>query len=86
MSFEEEKKKVLRDYLFKLNPYYYKVGLIKILDLINENPSYYTTSSCSGRITIDIFYGEKKRDHIWLFKKHDLFSFEEFFNVLLKIK
>ncbi len=41
-----------------------------LVDLINSNENYYTTSSCSGRIVL-LNLGERKNECEWLFVSHD---------------
>jgi tRNA wybutosine-synthesizing protein 3 len=59
--------------------------IIDLLELINSLDNYYTTSSCAGRVSIDLIKGEKKINHLWLFKTHSLFDFESFREVFRKI-
>lgn len=43
--------------------------ILKLVNQINSNPNYYTTSSCSGRIVL-IKEG-KKQENAFLFRSHD---------------
>ena len=47
----------------------------ELLDIINKNPNYYTTSSCSGRIVL--IDGEKKGESTWRFVSHENVSYDE---------
>ena len=42
-----------------------------LIDLINSNHNFYTTSSCSGRIALIAKKSEKKIDAEWLFISHN---------------
>lgn len=55
----------------------------KLIELINSKESYYTTSSCSGRI---VFIKEKptKEPGLFLWMKHDRTSFKELKNEIKK--
>ncbi|MEM3113203.1 MAG: tRNA wybutosine-synthesizing 3 family protein [Candidatus Pacearchaeota archaeon] len=57
----------------------------KLCDLINKNPNYYTTSSCSGRIVL-IKESKEKTEDLFLFVSHDLVKFEELKKELAGIK
>ncbi|HIH39066.1 hypothetical protein J4460_08155 [Candidatus Woesearchaeota archaeon] len=49
-----------------------------VLDYLNKQPDYYTTSSCSGRILVmSIPRGGKKNEVEWLFVSHDPVKAEE---------
>jgi len=53
-----------------------KIGKIdkrikNLLDKINSNPHYYTTSSCSGRIVLISKKSELKNEASWLFVSHE---------------
>jgi len=52
-------------------------GILDLVNLINKNPHYYTTSSCSGRIVLISKKSEKKQDTKWLFVTHNKTSFKE---------
>lgn len=69
MTFENQKK----TFLAKLDKS--KKGSIDkeirpLVDLINKNPNYYTTSSCSGRIVLLSKKSEKKQEAEWLLISH----------------
>jgi tRNA wybutosine-synthesizing protein 3 len=76
-TFEEQKKKYLRD-LEDTDPDRSKKGDVDIqikplLDAINAQDEFYTTSSCAGRI--DLFVeplSGKKHEGEWLYVSHDL--------------
>jgi len=59
--------------------------IINVCDKINKKEDYYTTSSCSGRNLI-IEEAKEKRDDLFNFVSHDLISFEELKDSLVKIK
>jgi tRNA wybutosine-synthesizing protein 3 len=48
--------------------------ILKLVNLINSKPCYYTKSSCSGRIIL--LKDGKKQENVFLFKSHDKISFE----------
>jgi len=50
----------------------------KLVELINKNPSYYTTSSCSGRIVL-LKLGKLNRKYKaeWLFASHEKVNFSQ---------
>lgn len=50
-----------------------------VIDIINKNESYYTTSSCSGRVYLWQGKGKKNETH-WLRVSHDLID-ESFFEI-----
>lgn len=51
--------------------------IIPLINLINQKPNYYTTSSCSGRVYLWRGSG-KKNETQWLKVSHDLIK-EDFF-------
>jgi len=57
--------------------------ILPLIEKINANEDYYTTSSCSGRIIL-IKGKEKKEEGLFLFRTHGEISFEEFKNALEK--
>ncbi|KAG9454033.1 hypothetical protein H6P81_006937 [Aristolochia fimbriata] len=83
MEFEERKSKVLAslssiDYTDKSPKGSLDLPIVPLIDAINQNPSYYTTSSCSGRISIlsqprnaSSVSKKKARGGSWLFITHD---------------
>lgn len=54
----------------------------QLLDLINSNPNYETTSSCSGRITL--MNRQDKKESEWLFKSHSAVKADELWEALQK--
>jgi tRNA wybutosine-synthesizing protein 3 len=48
----------------------------KLCDKINKNKSYYTTSSCAGRIVL-IKQNEKKKPGLFLFRSHEKVRFSQ---------
>ena len=84
MTFQKHKK----DFLKKLDKS--KKGtidkeILPLINLINKNPHYYTTSSCSGRIVILSKKSEKKQEIKWLFAIHKPTSFKEISSKLKKL-
>ena len=58
-------------------------GIIPIVNLLNSSSSYYTTSSCAGRIMLlKIPHSGKKHETEWLFVKHGIVELSEI-NVIL---
>jgi tRNA wybutosine-synthesizing protein 3 len=76
MNFEKQKIETLENYKKALKEGLVDKKIIKILDVINQNPNYYTTSSCSGRISLDIL-GKRKKEHLWVFKSHKTITKEQ---------
>jgi len=81
--FQSNKKKALKSFEeAKLNKNIDE-GIIPILDILNKNPNYYTSSSCYGRIVLleipDI--GDKK-NAIWLGKWHKTISYDDIISSL----
>jgi len=60
-------------------------GILRLVSMINYSSDYYTTSSCSGRITIIRRADERKDRCVWLFRKHSTASFNEIKDVLKSI-
>jgi tRNA wybutosine-synthesizing protein 3 len=86
MSFENDKK-VFLDKLDKSKKGSIDKGIKKIVDLINSKPSLYTTSSCSGRITLlDCPESYKKDDCEWIYSTHDDAVLEDMKEALKKSK
>ena len=54
-----------------------------LIDSINSKNDYYTTSSCSGRITMMEHHGPKNKNS-WLLSKHSPVTKEEFDDALLR--
>ena len=57
--------------------------IIGLCDLINESEDYFTTSSCSGRITL-IDDQEKKAPGVFLFRSHESVEFDELKNGIVE--
>jgi tRNA wybutosine-synthesizing protein 3 len=85
MDFEKQKQEVLSraDKSIKGS---IDAPIKHLVDLINSLEDYYTSSSCSGRITLmEIDEERKKLESNWLFVKHDFASFEEIKDILKEI-
>jgi len=52
-----------------------------LVNKINSNPNYYTTSSCAGRIVLITKVGNKYEAE-WLFSSHNKISYDELVNSL----
>lgn len=58
--------------------------IIPYLDLINSHKDFYTTSSCYGRITVDLVpFKENKKEHRWLGKWHRTVNVNEIKQVIV---
>jgi tRNA wybutosine-synthesizing protein 3 len=55
----------------------------ELIDMINEHTEYYTTSSCSGRITVMEHQG-RKNNNTWLLTEHREVSLDEVKHALKK--
>lgn len=75
MTFETDKKNVLGR-MDKSQKGEIDSGIEEICALINANPNYYTTSSCSGRIVVLEKKSEKKDEAKWIFVSHEETDFE----------
>lgn len=61
------------------------VDIMPLVDLINNHHSFYTTSSCFGRIVIaESPENDKKREYVWLGKWHRKVKIDEVKNAILK--
>ena len=60
-------------------------AILPLVNKINKNPDYYTTSSCSGRIILLPETG-KKQEKVFLFVKHDSVEIKEIKNTLKNVK
>tara|TARA_Y100000310_G_C20676511_1_gene813391 strand:+ start:99 stop:668 length:570 start_codon:yes stop_codon:yes gene_type:complete len=82
-NFESTKKDILgkRD---KSNVGNWDDHIVELCDLINASDDYFTTSSCSGRITLveDI---DKKAPGVFLFRTHEKVEFDELKKGLLEV-
>ncbi len=79
-SFDEEKE----EYMSKLyKPDKSRKGdvdnyIIPLIDYINKTENYFTTSSCSGRISLFTMHNsDNKYDAEWIFVSHDKINFEQ---------
>lgn len=85
MDFDKSKKAVL-DKLYlpdKSKKGTVDKALIPLIDLINKHPDYYTTSSCSGRISVFTGHDVKiKSEAKWLFVSHEKVDFNEMLEAL----
>mgnify|MGYP001614295800 CR=1 FL=1 len=57
----------------------------ELCELINSNDCYYTTSSCSGRISLLKQFPEKQKN-VFLYNSHEPANFDSFKNVLSGIE
>jgi tRNA wybutosine-synthesizing protein 3 len=80
-SFEHQKSKALNDYAASVRVGDVDGKLIPVLDLINSLDDFYTTSSCSGRITLLEDRGGKGLNK-FLGKWHRHVTVEEVLNAL----
>jgi len=58
--------------------------IVSLCDKINKSESYYTTSSCAGRVVV-IVDSEKKAKDLFLWVSHDLINLKKLKNELKKI-
>lgn len=56
----------------------------KLCILINSNENYFTTSSCSGRITL-VLDEDKKTKNVFLYRTHEKINFEDFKKSLFEL-
>lgn len=56
-----------------------------LANIINKNPDYYTTSSCSGRIVLLKQKSSKKHGAEWIFSSHENIKFADLKKVLNKL-
>ncbi len=84
-DFEFYKEKALREFNKAKSLKLIDKKILSLLEFINSLPDFYTTSSCSGRITIDS-EGNKKKDHLWLLKTHKTLKLDDFINTLKLIE
>jgi len=71
----DNSKKVFLEKADKSNKGDWDLRIIDLCNEINLSSDYFTTSSCSGRIIL-IIEDEKKRPGLFLFRSHDLVSFD----------
>jgi tRNA wybutosine-synthesizing protein 3 len=74
-NFDNTKKDILGK-LDKSNVGGWDERIVSLCEMINSCDDYFTTSSCSGRITM-IVDEDKKSSDVFLFRSHDKISFEE---------
>lgn len=82
-NFELQKKKQLsrRDLS---NEGHIDKQIVSLVNKINKNPNYYTTSSCAGRIML-IIEKQKKEPNLFIYKTHNKVSLDEIKKNLKKI-
>ena len=80
----DNSKKLARNKKDKSNIQKIDEKIASLCLLLNNHNDYFTTSSCSGRIVI-VENEEKKQPDLFLFRTHELISFEECKKVLEKI-
>tara|TARA_Y100000310_G_scaffold153608_2_gene153032 strand:- start:3651 stop:4217 length:567 start_codon:yes stop_codon:yes gene_type:complete len=73
----KEDKSIKKEIDFQIKP---------LIDLLNSLDSYYTTSSCSGRISLLEKKSDKKIDTSWLYCSHDQVEFSVIKKELEKIQ
>lgn len=89
MDYFDESKKVMLEKLYKPDKSFkgnVDEDAIHIIDEINSKKDFYTTSSCSGRISL--FYESlsgKKQDAGWTYVKHGLSSKKEILDALKEL-
>ena len=89
MDYFDETKKAMLEKLYKPDKSFKGTvdeDAIPIIDEINSKKNYYTTSSCSGRISL--FYEAstgKKKDAGWTFVEHRLVTKKEILEALKEI-
>jgi len=59
---------------------FYDPDIIPLLDKINTNEGYETTSSCSGRITL--MKGLRKGESVWVYKSHDQVDWQKVYQTI----
>ena len=83
-NFEKEKKDFLKK-KDKSKKGTIDEGIKPLIDFINSLDNYYTTSSCSGRITLLVKKSDKKQDVSWLLHSHSKIKFNQIKNTLKDI-
>lgn len=56
--------------------------IVELVNKVNADPDYYTTSSCSGRITLIDRRSKKKSDAKWLYKTHEQADAEDCWKIV----
>ncbi len=83
MDFDEYKAIALKDLEEAKDRNLVDQPIIPYLDMINKHKDFYTTSSCYGRITVDLVpFKENKKEHKWLGKWHRTVKVEEIKQVI----
>jgi len=81
--FEEKKRKFLEEWEKAKRTGDADEPIIELIDFLNTHPDIYTTSSCSGRITLSVSpLKGKKYEHFFLKRWHRTVSYEELKEVL----
>jgi tRNA wybutosine-synthesizing protein 3 len=60
------------------------IHILQLIDSINASDSYFSTSSCSGRIIL-IREGERKNEADWEFVSHELVEYNDLHNAIAKL-
>ncbi len=81
MTFESDKKTTLNK-IDKSKKGSIDKPIKPLINKINKNPNFYTTSSCSGRIVLLSKPSTKKQDINWLFKSHKKVSLKQISSAL----
>lgn len=74
-NFSSTKKDILNK-KDKSNIGYIDNYISELCEKINSNPNYFTTSSCSGRITL-VVDEDKKSKNVFVFRNHDKVNFNQ---------
>ncbi|MEA3430060.1 MAG: tRNA wybutosine-synthesizing 3 family protein [Nanoarchaeota archaeon] len=82
MNFQNNKK-VCLDKIDKSVKASIDSKILKLVDCINNNEHFYTTSSCSGRVVLqNIAESGRKNENLWLFVSHDIVEYSELLKTL----
>jgi tRNA wybutosine-synthesizing protein 3 len=85
IDFNKNKKQILEKLKIAKNENLVDKGIIPIIDIINSNKNYYTSSSCYGRIVIlELPYLGDKKNAVFLGKWHREIKPEDVFLALEK--
>lgn len=82
-NFESTKKDVLNK-KDKSNIGFIDEKISKLFNIINSKENYFTTSSCSGRITL-VLDEDKKSKNVFLYRTHQKINFKDFKKSLFEI-
>ena len=82
MDFQQQKQRYLAELASgerdKSKKGFIDAEIKALVDEINAFPSYYTTSSCSGRILLYSISSDRKKNQTeWIFVSHNIVSFSE---------